>query len=262
VRGSRKHILEWVGQGDENFTASLMQTLKIGHDVLGNIHTWMPRSVASAKEARLTSSNLGVLTKEMQLELSKWWLVHSGANTPNWDLAAGVSLGGKKGLVLVEAKAHVGELEKGGKRPYTTNRDQGAYGRSEDNRKRIGDAIEQACNALHPQVPGICISRDKCYQISNRIAFAWKLASLGVPVILVYLGFLNDVGMPRPFVSEEHFNCVVRSYLSVVFPPAFLDKPIVCDSATMQVIIRCRPVLLASTAPIKKAILLRTNCPT
>ncbi len=247
MRGSRKHILDWVEQGDERFTASLSQMLQTCHVGVDNIHTWMPRGLALAREARLSSSDLGVLTKGMQLELNRWWLVHSTrANTPNWDLAAGASFHGKKGLVLVEAKAHVGELEKGGKRSRNINRDQDAYGRSEDNRKRIGVAIEQACNALQLQAPGICIHRDRYYQISNRIAFAWKLASLGVPVVLVYVGFLNDVGMPRPFVSEEHFERVMRSYLSAVFPPAFLNKPIACGLASMQVIIRSRPVLLPS----------------
>jgi hypothetical protein len=34
------------------------------------------------------------------------------------------------------------------------------------------------------------LSRDWCYQMSIRFAWAWKLAGLGKPVILIYLGFL------------------------------------------------------------------------
>ena len=39
------------------------------------------------------------------------------------------------------------------------------------------------------------MSRDDCYQMANRFAWSWKLASLGVPVVLVYLGFLNAIEM-------------------------------------------------------------------
>ena len=187
MRGSRKHILGWVGRGTEPFRASLNQMLAGCGAEIRNTDIWMPHGTTSTREARLGSNDLGVLTKDIQRELTKWWLVHpSGANTPNWDLAAGASFSGREGLVLVEAKAHLGELEKAGKRPCKTNRDEDGYNRSEDNGQRIGVAIDQACNALKSQVPGVSISRDRYYQISNRIAFTWKLASLGIPVVLVY----------------------------------------------------------------------------
>ena len=75
-------------------------------------------------------------------------------------------------------------------------------------------------------IPGLCISRDRCYQFSNRIAFAWKLVSLGIPVVLVYLGFLNDPGMRRPFADESNFQKVMRGYLSKAFRNAFLGQPL------------------------------------
>ena len=33
------------------------------------------------------------------------------------------------------------------------------------------------------------------YSLCNRVAWAWKLAQLGVPVVWVYLGFLNATEM-------------------------------------------------------------------
>ncbi len=39
------------------------------------------------------------------------------------------------------------------------------------------------------------ISRDSHYQLSNRFAWSWKLASLGVPIVLIYLGFINATEM-------------------------------------------------------------------
>ncbi len=56
------------------------------------------------------------------MNLRKWWLVHErGANTPNWDIAAGCEIEGKTGVILVEAKANVPEL----KRTRKTGRSEG-----------------------------------------------------------------------------------------------------------------------------------------
>jgi hypothetical protein len=245
-RGSRKHILDWLELGDEPFRTSLNQLLAGTGAEVRDTDPWLPRNRCSPKEARLESDNLGVLTKQIQSQLTDWWLVHAlGANTPNWDLAARASINGCKGLVLVEAKAHIGELEKGGKRPAKINTDkddQDRYERSVDNHKRIGTAIKEACDALWSQLPGICIDRDRHYQVSNRIAFAWKLASLGIPVVLIYLAFLNDTGMPMPFIDETP----IRDYLSTVFPTAFLEQPIECGLASMQILVRSQQVLSLS----------------
>jgi hypothetical protein len=53
--------------------------------------------------------------------------------------------------------------------------------RSAANHERIGMAISEATSILQAVVPDVSLSRDYCYQFANRIAFAWKLASMGVP---------------------------------------------------------------------------------
>jgi hypothetical protein len=55
----------------------------------------------------------------------------------------------------------------------------------------IHSTIQEAGLALSEQT-GLtwALSRDWCYQMSNRFAWAWKLVELGKPVILIYLGFL------------------------------------------------------------------------
>jgi hypothetical protein len=53
-------------------------------------------------------------------------------------------------------------------------------------------AISEATSALQLIAPEISLSRDYCYQFANRIAFAWKIASTGVPVAMIYLGFIGD----------------------------------------------------------------------
>jgi hypothetical protein len=42
---------------------------------------------------------------------------------------------------------------------------------------------------------GWTLSRDSHYQLTNRFAWAWKLASMGVPVVLGYLGFQGAAEM-------------------------------------------------------------------
>ena len=120
--------------------------------------------------------------------LREWWLVNThGANTPNWDLLVTCSLDGNPGLILVEAKANWPELSRQGK-PLS----QDASPKSHENHKQIGAAIDEARAGWQEIDPDVQISRDSHYQLSNRLAFAWKLASLGIPTVLIYLGFTGD----------------------------------------------------------------------
>lgn len=67
--------------------------------------------------------------------------------------------------------------------------------------------IAEACAGLQLLGPAVRISRDSHYQLSNRVAFAWKLATLGLPTVLVYLGFWGDDGIAdvgEPFWDAEH----------------------------------------------------------
>src|SRR5581483_5853402 len=124
-------------------------------------------------------------------DLRKWWLVHhEKANTPNWDIAMACEIERSPGLILVEAKANLPELSKAGKAP-----ERRASSKSLENRERIGAALAEASEGLKPFAPSIKLRIDSHYQLSNRLAFAWKLASLGVPTVLVYLGFWGDTGI-------------------------------------------------------------------
>lgn len=147
-----------------------------------------------------------------RLGLRDWWLaVPRGARTPSWDLAATCRIRGERGLLLVEAKAHANELATAGKDlPNCDSRN------SLMNHERIGEAIKEAANGLSLATGGgWAISRDDHYQISNRFAWSWKLATLGVPVVLVYLGFLNAVDVSDlgpPFGSARDWEAVLRGH--------------------------------------------------
>ena len=63
--------------------------------------------------------------------------------------------------------------------------------------------------------------------MSNRFAWAWKLTDLGLPVILVYLGFLKademaDIG--SPFAIGSDWETLVKSHSEPLFPAGVWDQ--------------------------------------
>lgn len=153
-----------------------------------------PQGFSKPEEARLGETPRFLSEKQRRI-VTNWWLAKPArANTPNWDLASTCTVAdGRKGLLLIEAKAHAAELK--------PNDCGGA--RNEGNRTRIETAIAEASLGFGE---GWLLSAESHYQISNRFAWAWKLASLGVPTVLVYLGFLNAHEMNQPFASHSDWE--------------------------------------------------------
>ena len=149
----------------------------------------MPTGHSDMREARLENWRPpGVASDAAWGELDAWWLAASrGASTPNWDFAARVTVEGTPGLILVEAKANVRELSAGGAKTAPTT-SEGSIA----NDAQIRAALLQASIGLARYAPSAALSADHGYQLSNRIAFAWKLASMGIPTVLLYLGFTGD----------------------------------------------------------------------
>ena len=192
-RGSRKHVLDWTA--DPSFLEQLAQTAAPAPVHFPTAPVFMPRGYESPAEARLET--FGPRWKPDDpawAALQRWWLTHSvGANTPNWDIAAGCLIEGRSGLLLVEAKANGPELGTAGKLQSVP-----ASPRSDENHVRIGAAIDEACTGWRQVDPRFDIRLTSHYQLANRLAFTWKLASLGIPVVLIYLGFTGDEGIPMP----------------------------------------------------------------
>ncbi len=155
---------------------------------------YMPMGFCRPDEAKLGETS-EYLDDQLREALMSWWLVvREKANTPNWDIVSTCTVGERKGLILVEAKAYDSEIK--------TNDCCGA--KNLENRQRIGQAIGEANAALGT---GWSLSAERCYQISNRFAWAWKIASSGVPVVLVYLGFLNASEMGKTaFATPEQWK--------------------------------------------------------
>jgi len=183
------------------------------------IDRWMPQGFINREEAQLGKADV-LLDSITGKALIDWWLaVPKGARVPNWDIANTCTVEGKPGLLLIEAKAHDEELnrEKSGKRleqQETVN--------ARRNRTQIVSCIRQANIALAAET-GMhwSLSIEHNYQMSNRFAWAWKLTELGMPVILVYLGFLNATEMSDRgvlFSSYEPWAQLVMSHSGPLFP--------------------------------------------
>lgn len=240
-RGSRKHVLDWVERPE--FLVELLQTVAPVDCRISASSRWQPISYDNPDEARLERFGPRALPGyDVWPALTRWWLKYaSGANTPNWDIALACEVMGEPGLVLVEAKANVPELSRAGKRKDSRHSPQ-----SDENHEHIDRAIMMAREALAAALPGIRIDRDSHYQLSNRLAFAWKLASLGIPTVLLYLGFLSDEGIRNvgePFRDDAHWQSAFRNYLSGICPLSVLDGPVRVSSSKFWLLSRSRPII-------------------
>ena len=223
-RGSRPRCILLMDGGREEVAGRLVRLVGLESDVIiGGGDRWMPRGKPVQKEDNSWDKTparevrLGGLTalfapdercrRELGDQLRKWWLaVPKGANTPNWDIASTCTIKGQRGLLLVEAKAHSAELGEA----------DSCGSENPDNRERIRLAITEAAAGLQAATGGPWnMSPDSHYQLSNRFAWSWKLASLGIPVVLLYLGFLNAEEMAdrgQVFGSAGQWETSLRAH--------------------------------------------------
>jgi len=207
-----------------SFDRELEELLKPVNVALPRGARRMPEGHARPAEARLETFGPRVFPdRPIWEDLRRWWLKHpTGANTPNWDLAVECEIEGVRGLCLIEAKANAPELSSAGKLVR-----KGSSPRSRENTERIDAALHEAAAALSSAGDEAHFSVSKSYQLANRLAFAWKLATGGVPVVLVYLGFLGDTGITDVgdlLADASHWNGLFAEHLADIAPGISVDQ--------------------------------------
>lgn len=215
LRGSLLRCLQITGLPRAEVARKITELARPSGAIVSHVtDIWMPNGLMQPNEARIEREQ-EFLEADKREALKSWWLVkRRGANTPNWDIASTCMVDGVKGLILIEAKAHDKELSINGKSQPTTRN-------SAENYKRIGEAIQQANDGLKKILPGWSLTRDSHYQLCNRFAWAWKLASLGIPTALIYLGFLNATEMidqGQPFSNSTAWDKCIRSHAKEIVP--------------------------------------------
>jgi hypothetical protein len=198
---------------------------------------WMPCGFEDTGEAQLQKAERLIRSNDDRKTLGDWWLAEPRptASTPTWDIASTCSLGGRPGLLLVEAKAHSAELlkEMCGKRVNAQS--------SDANHNRISSAISDANCGLRAAT-GLQwnLSSDRCYQMSNRFAWAWKLCTLGYSVALVYLGFLEADEMVGSFQDEQQWQELVKTHGAALVPSEAWGKTFDICGNSFTPLIRAR----------------------
>jgi hypothetical protein len=234
LRGSFLRCLLITGQTPHQTAELLTNLIEIPNVVISDRDYWMPQGIRNYKETKLINS-IYFLPSDKRQELKNWWLKKPrGASLPNWDIASTCTIEGVRGLLLVEAKAHDKELSEAGKSDPTTCN-------SRLNHDQIAQAIAQANSGLNRVLEGWTLSHRSHYQLSNRFAWAWKLATLGLPVILVYLGFLHAIEMldqGQPFDNPKAWQICIRNHAEDIVPEDAWEKRLEIDRTPVWFLIR------------------------
>lgn len=237
-RGSkpRCHLLT---DGAPEVVAARLTALATPFATVSASDHWMPRGFADIAEAELDKA-ASFLSEAQRGQLAAWWLPagHRGARTPNFDIVSTCAVNGRPALLLVEAKAHAQELEgeaAGRQLPKDATEERKA------SHPAIGQAIEEARAGL-AGATGLPwgISRDSHYQMSNRFAWCWKLTTLGVPVVLVYLGFLDALEMAdqgAPLATAREWEQLVLRHAEGLVPREAWGRSWAVDSVPFVALI-------------------------
>ena len=237
MKGSKYAILKLVESS--SFLNDINGLLKESGAAVTTYDNWMPKSIRYDKEAELNDFLKYNFSPQLATDITEWWL-HKDATTPNWDLITTCTINGKRGILLVEAKAHYYELENESKgKPYDINTNSDG---TKENHKQIAKAIEEANNGINKEISGLTISRDTCYQLSNRVAHAWWLANQGIPVVLMYLGFrdVQDMnnGKNRLFTTDEHWQDCFTNHANLIGVDKIIDQSVDCGKSSFITICR------------------------
>ena len=224
-RKGSKPRCHWLTHGPSAQVAGRLNRLAGPRGCVSADDHWMPQGFCQIEEAQLHKSPKMLTQQDCEM-LGRWWLKEPSddSRTPNWDLASTCTVDGHKGLLIVEAKAHTLELKAGDE-----------VKGSPTNRKRIAECIRETNAALKDQTD-LCwaLSHEHHYQMSNRFAWAWKLAELGYPVVLVYLGFLGAEEMRKgteqtPFKSHTEWQDLVVAHSKPLFPAGVWESKLNVD---------------------------------
>ncbi len=238
-KGSQRCVLEFISSA--KFIDNLNYLIKETNAKVDQADKFMPIGFNNYQEAELKDFLKSYFSVDLGDKIFSWWIKkyrNGSTRTPNWDLLSTCNINNKKGILLIEAKAHYKELDNeriGKKLKIDASID------SIENHNHIFEAISTANLNIQKSFKKVRISRDVCYQLSNRIAHSWWLANNGIPVVLIYLGFLNVTEMDSPpkdpmFITDTDWQTCFTEHIQKVGVDTILNNWVDCGSESFMVI--------------------------
>jgi len=176
--GSECHLLRWMGRHRSVFDKLLLKAMGLKEEAL---IAWMDFDFKSGKlwpdkELKGLEFLKGTQYRGLQKKWAEFWPLGGGIH--NWDAVGWLKANGKQELLLLEAKAHLGEIVS----------DCGAV--SKDSIKKIEEAFHQVKSALHVPADQDWVKR--YYQFTNRVATLHFLQTNGIDARLIFVYFIGD----------------------------------------------------------------------
>lgn len=177
--GSEYHLLRWMGRHRKALDKYVLDA--IGRS--GSTIDWLDFNFdTDTKGADLELKALEFLEikKELYEQWSKFWPLGSGIH--NWDAVGWVDSAEGRELLLVEAKAHVKEIETkcGAKDPESINKIRQAF---EDVKKDL--KVPEEKDWMRPY-----------YQFTNRVSALYFLKKHDIAAHLLFIYFIDDRSSP------------------------------------------------------------------
>lgn len=189
--GSEFHLLRWLGRHRNEFDRRIKERLNI-HNV-----SWLDFEFDKNKSIP-DKELIGVSFLKDELVNKHWekeW--PQTGNVMNWDLVGFTIENNIKTWLLIEAKAHIGEL---GQSCGATNN---------DSKEKISNALEKAANYLKIDFNSNWLK--KYYQLANHMYILYLLRSHGISVKLINIYFIGDLSSKNrisPQIEDEWSNAL------------------------------------------------------
>ena len=141
LKGSKRCILELISS--RNFTTEINMLLNPTGAVINPSDVWMPKGIHNDIEAELKDFLSDNFSNQLGSDIFHWWLAFPSqeTKTPNWDFVSTCTINNQKGIILVEGKAHLDELQNESKGKILRS---DASENSIANHYKIGKAIEES----------------------------------------------------------------------------------------------------------------------
>lgn len=180
-QGSRGS-LKWIQRAVNAHTSALNEPILAAINGANAIEWLSPLASDNYAEYRDAEFLRRIGAGDLAPELAKFW----PQGGPQWDALARTDRGD---ILLIEAKAHIGEMLSPGTKAGETSR------------PLIEASLAEAANAMGAK-PRIVWS-DTLFQLANRFAHLHFLRSHNRPCWLVLVGFIGDSDMNGPETARE-----------------------------------------------------------